>query len=90
MLTITMGSISIETTVTCAVERSFGVLTRSIVMTVISVKSAFVDICTVCSIALITWVTRAVKGSNLVRTECILVTVVCVHRALIYICGKKS
>ena len=85
-----MGSISIETTVTCAVERSFGVLARSIVMTVISVKSALVDVCTVCSIAFITWVTRAVKGSNLVRTECILVTVVCVHRALIYICGKKS
>ena len=85
MLTITMSSISIETTVTCAVERSFGVLTCSIDMAVMSVKCAFVDVCTVCSIAFITWVTRAVKGSNLVRTECILVTIVCVHLALVYI-----
>ena len=80
-----MSSISLEATVTCAVERAFGVLTGSIVVTLMRIKSALIDVSTVRSIALIAWITRAVEGSHLVGTECIFVTIVSVHLALVYV-----
>ena len=84
-----MSSISLEATVTCAVERAFGVRTGSIVVTIMRIKSALIDVSTASSIALITWITCAVEGSNLVGTECILVTIVGVHLALVYVYGNE-
>ena len=80
-----MSSISLEATVTCAVERAFGVLTGSIVVTIMRIKSALIDVSTVRSIALIAWITRAVEGSHLVGAECLLVTIVSVYLALVYV-----
>ena len=73
-----------------AIEGTFGVLTRSIVMASMGVSSTFVDIRTVEPIPFVTWFTRAVIRANLVVTQRILVTFMRVRQALVYVYGRST
>ena len=72
-----------------AIEGTFGVLTRSIVVASMGVSSTFIDIRTVEPIPFVTLFTRAVIRANLVVTQRILVTVMRVRHALVYVYEKE-
>ena len=78
-------SIALETVMAGAIEGTFGVLTRSIVVASMGVSSTFIDIRTVEPIPFVTWFTRAVIRANLVVTQGILVTFMRVCQALVYV-----
>ena len=81
-------SITLETSIACAIEGTFGVRTCSMMVASMIASSAFIDIGTVISIPIVTRPTRAVIRSNLVGAQCILVAIIFVPRTLIYIYSK--
>ena len=68
LLTCAVVSIALETIMAGAIEGTFGVLTRSIVVASMGVSSTFIGIRTVEPIPFVTWFTRAVIRANLVVT----------------------